>query len=405
MRTELTTRLIEKLTPKEKRYNVVDSKVRGFGIAVYPTGQKTFYHVRKILGRPERTTLGAFPDMSLEQARGKGEELNGKISKWKNNDFQGVHPLRKPKGEPTLDTLLTDYCDVWLPRSTKCRRPERAAADAKWMFSKYCAAWRNRKLSQIHRRDVIALHQDLKESAGPYSANRVLQLLRAMFNWAIHPDAEIWSGVNPAAKISLHKEVKRKRFLDNGQELVRLFSALKNKATSADLRDFVNLALWTGARKSDVLSMKWDDVKFEDNRLTVPDSKTGDYELPLTPEAIVILKNRKRTRTNGNPWVFPSYGESGHVTDLKNAWAKLLKRAKITNLRQHDLRRTLGSWQAKKGSSIIIIGRSLGHTTLDSTEVYSQVDLATVRNSMEGATAAIAAAGKKKPKLLAAANG
>ena len=401
MRQELTSRLIEKLPPKEKRYNEVDSKVRGLGVAVYPTGQKSFYHVRKILGRPERTTLGSFPEMSLEQARGRAEELNGKLSRWRNSDYDGVNPLRRPKDDPTLEELLTDYCARWLPKSPKCRKPERAASDARYTFNKYVAAWRGRKPKEIRRKNVVDLHQRLREESGPYTANRVLQLIRAMFNWAIHPDACLWFGVNPAMKIALFKEHKRERFLD-GEELARLFTALKHKSTSPDLRDYVNLALWTGARKSDLFSMRWEDLKLEDNRWDVPDSKSGSYALPLTPEAIAILKARQVTKTNGNPWVFPSFGTSGHITDLKGAWARLLSTAKIKNLRQHDLRRTLASWQAKQGSSLLVIAKSLGHTSVDATEVYSRLDTGAVRDSMTAATAAMAAAAKRNVALLEA---
>jgi integrase len=155
-------------------------------------------------------------------------------------------------------------------------------------------------------------------------------------------------------------------------------------------------------RKNGVFSMRWSDVKLEGNRWDIPDSKSGSYAVPLTPEAIAILKKRHKLRENDNPWVFPSFGKKGHIVDLKKAWAELLERARIGDLRQHDLRRTLGSWQATQGSSLLTIGKSLGHKSIDATEVYSQLDLGAVRSSMVTATAAMAAAAKKKPKELPA---
>jgi integrase len=148
--------------------------------------------------------------------------------------------------------------------------------------------------------------------------------------------------------------------------------------------------------------MRWADVKLEDNRWDVPDSKSGRYAVPLTPEAVAILKKRLKTRKNDSPWVFPSFGKTGHLVDLKGAWAKILKCAKITDLRQHDLRRTLGSWQLKQGTSLPIIGKSLGHKSLDATQIYSRLDLATVSSSMATATKAMLAAAKKKPAQLPA---
>ena len=398
-KTSFTVKTLERLPIREKRYNIFDSGTRGLGLAIYPSGQKTFFHLKKVQGWPRRTTLGVFPDMSIESARGKAAEINSKLSDWSRNDFEGPDPLRRPKGALTLEQLLTDYCERGLAKSKRCKDPTNTAKDAKWMFHKYLTSWRIHKLSQIRRSEVIALHLRLNEESGPYTANRVLQLLRAMFNWAIHPDSELWSGLNPASKIALFAEKERDRFLD-GKELARLFTALRDKATSPDLRDYVNLSLWTGARKSDVLSMRWSDVTLDDNRWDVPDSKSGEYAVPLTPEAIGILKKRQKARADDNPWIFPSFGKEGHIVDLKGAWARLLKRAKITNLRQHDLRRTLGSWQATQGSSLLIIGKSLGHKSLDATEVYSQLDLAPVRSSMATATKAMLAATKKKQNQL-----
>ena len=83
----------------------------------------------------------------------------------------------------------------------------------------------------------------------------------------------------------------RERFL-SGDELAHLFRAMKRpKNRIRDLVDFVKLALWTGARRSDVLSMKWEDLALVDNTWRVPMSKGGKpYLLPLVPEAVQILK-------------------------------------------------------------------------------------------------------------------
>jgi len=80
----------------------------------------------------------------------------------------------------------------------------------------------------------------------------------------------------------------------------------------------------------------------------------------------------------------------------KKAWATIRKRAGLEGVRIHDLRRTLGSWQAIMGSSLQIIGRSLGHKSLQSTEVYARMDLDPVRASVNGAAAAMLQAANGK---------
>jgi len=179
--------------------------------------------------------------------------------------------------------------------------------------------------------------------------------------------------------VKLFHEAKRGRFLQP-DELPRFFAALKKEA-NVDLRDFVNLAMWTGARRNDILSMRWQDLSLADNCWTVPDPKNrAPYVVALTPEAITILRERteqakKRESGKDSPWVFPSRGKTGHIVELKSAWKKLLQRAKVTNLRIHDLRRTLGSWQAMQGTSLTIVGASLGHKSLSATQVLQQIDL------------------------------
>jgi integrase len=89
-------------------------------------------------------------------------------------------------------------------------------------------------------------------------------------------------------------------------------------------------------------------------------------------------------------------GATGHLASPKKAWARVLKRAGIKDLRIHDLRRSLGSWQARTGASLTIIGKSLHHKSHQSTAVYARLDLDPVRESMERATSAIlVAAGAK----------
>lgn len=72
--------------------------------------------------------------------------------------------------------------------------------------------------------------------------------------------------------------------------------------------------------------------------------------------------------------------------------------ARLSDLRRHDLRRTLGSWQAATGASLVVVGKSLGHKNIASTQIYSRLDIDPVRDAMQTATSAIFAAGGLLPK-------
>ncbi len=81
--------------------------------------------------------------------------------------------------------------------------------------------------------------------------------------------------------------------------------------------------------------------------------------------------------------------KAGHLADPKKAWARILARAGLENLRIHDLCRTMGSWQAKTGASLVIIGKSLNHKYTTTTDIYARLDLDPVRASVEKATTAM----------------
>ena len=94
-----TAKFIESLKAEPKRYNVMDRDTRGLGVQVQPTGAVTFFHVRKVQGWPERTTLGGYPEYTLDLAREKAAELNGGLAKWKSDDFEGANPTSRSRGK------------------------------------------------------------------------------------------------------------------------------------------------------------------------------------------------------------------------------------------------------------------------------------------------------------------
>jgi integrase len=198
-----------------------------------------------------------------------------------------------------------------------------------------------------------------------------------MINWG-------WEGINPTIGITKFKEQKRDRFILK-DELPRFLEALENEPNRG-MRDFFLMCLYTGARKGNVLSMRWEEVDFSINEWRIPDTKNGDpVRVPLIGKALEILCDRSYLKES-TPWVFPSGGsKSGHVQEPKKVWKRILERAGLTNLRIHDLRRTCGSYQAIAGTSLAIIGKSLGHKSPQSTAVYARLSNDPVRNSLEAA--------------------
>ena len=378
-----TKRTIEALpTPekaeKPKRDEYRDSKSRGLMLYVSPSGLKVFYLYRKINGRPERIRLGVFPDTTVEHARKQASRLNAAV-------YDGANPAeakRMVRAEPTLGELYEAYMDQYV-------RPERLVAkDIISRYKRHLRQWQSRKLSAITPAQAKKLHQRLAVSHSGVTANRVLTQLRGMYNKA--RDLELYGGENPTDRIKLFPEKSRERFLQP-EEAPRFFTTL-SKETNSTFRDFVLIALLTGARKTNVLNMRWEQINFHHAMWTIPKTKNGDsHTVPLVDQAMEILQERQAN--SKSDWVLPGSSASGHYADPKKAWAGFLKRADIKNLWIHDLRRTMGSWQAITGASLVVIGKSLAHKDVATTATYARLNVDPVRASMSKAAGALFAAG------------
>jgi len=151
---------------------------------------------------------------------------------------------------------------------------------------------------------------------------------------------------------------------------------LENK----NVRHFVLLSLYTGARRNNVLSMRWDELDFD-----LPRTKNGDWQIvPLTVEAQKVLEARMSGQ-KPQGWVFPSKETGKHLVEHKRGWRVRLKAAELENFRIHDLRRTLGSYMAMSNQSLKMIGAALGHKSSDATEIYARIANDALRSSMEQA--------------------
>lgn len=378
-----TKAAIEALPVPEKGWTYYyDLKVQGLGIGVGATGKKSFILYRKINGRPERITLGRYPDLAIEQARGKASELNADIAEGKSP----ADRLRAAKQEMTLGDLFQEYMER---RAAFNRRPDKPKAT----FRLYLSDWNNRKLSTIKHEEVDRLHKKIGRNNGQVTANIVLKLLHVMFNKAIN-EWRIWNGENPAHGIAKFPEQSRDRFLQS-DELPLFFQAVAEEENET-IRDYVLVSLLTGARRSNVLAMRWKDINFDRAEWRIEETKNGTPQtVTLSPEVIEVLHNRKSS--DSAVFVFPGSGKSLHLEEPKKGWKRILERAGIEDLRLHDLRRTLGSWQAKTGASLAIIGKSLNHKNQTTTAIYARLDLDPIRDSVNKATGAmLAAAGVKQ---------
>lgn len=439
VKLKFTKTALLSLAPPEsgKRSTVYDTEVQKLAVRLTAAGSRTFYVVKRAGASIAWIKLGSFPEMTVEQARNEAQKILGEFA-------AGANPAaarRAIREEPSFAEMFEQFL---VEKRKRDGTPigERTKRDYRDTLRMYLEPIKSKKLSHVTRADIKAIHtKTTKKSAA--QADRALAIVSSVFNFAA--DMEIFSGTNPASRIQKNPAPSRDRFVQ-ASELPYLFTAIDESS----LADFFWLSLLTGARRSNVQEMAWCDIDLDARIWRINMTKNGTPQnVPLSPEAVDILITRKR-RIGHTSFVFPGEGKTGHLVEPKKAWLAILRRASLrrlldnlealgkltaeecqhaeqqiaqapvvaerryravadgfgidpatydmTDLRIHDLRRTLGSWQAKTGASLAIIGKSLNHKTHQATAIYARLDLDPVRQSVETATSAMMdAAGIKSP--------
>ncbi len=369
------------LPEKGKIAYYYDVQVKGLGIMIFNSGTKTFFLYKRVNGRPDKIKIGRFPEITVEQARRAAYAMI--------NDITLGNDPKEEKAKQNDNTTLRDIFDEFLEKHAKLHK--KTWDEDVYNFNRYVAPIANKKIKLINKNIIIELQQSISRNYGIYPANHSLALLHTVFNKAIEWGYE---GANPCSGVKKFKEKSRERFLQS-DELPRFFESL-NAESNELFRDYIYISLLTGARRSNVLAMSWKDINIENKTWRLEETKNGEPQtIHLSDQAIDILNRRLEMRYSD--WVFPSStSKSGHIEEPKKIWKRVLQRAGIEDLRIHDLRRTLGSWQAATGANSYIIGKSLGHKTQQATAIYARLNLDPVRESVNKATDAMFATMKQK---------
>lgn len=384
-----------KLPQTNGRITLRDTIMPSLICRISASGSKTFVVYKRIHGgMPERITIGRFPAVNVKEARRLAAKIHGAIAEGKNP----AQVKRTLKQELTFEELFNDFFEK---HSKVKKRTWKSDLSIYNLYLKKDIG--KLKLSHITKAHIRTILADASTRISPYTSeageiqyvsgmttNRIIALAKTVFNWGISLEL---CEINPVIGIKKSPEKSRTRFLQ-AEELPKFFVALEQEENDV-VRDFILLSLLTGSRRANVLQMRWDQISFTRREWTIPRTKNDDHQIvTLCSEAYQILSNRKKVSIS--EFVFPGDGKAGYFHDPKKGWKRVLQRAGIENLRIHDLRRTLGSWQAKTGASLVVIGKSLGHKSLQATMVYARLDLEPVRDSVESATKAIFAAAKRK---------
>ncbi|WP_341750934.1 tyrosine-type recombinase/integrase [Candidatus Tisiphia endosymbiont of Sialis lutaria] len=293
------------IRPKIVQHVYTDIKEKGLVLNVSYLGTKSFFLSKKINGTAYKIRLGSFPnklhplpdDISIVEVRTKAAELKNQLAKGINLTLPKTQELQQEKPELTFKVLFGKYINDYAIHNTKSWEIDIAEMNNKadHLYPK--------NISSITRDDIQEIFNNITITGKP-GANRFLDRLNTVFNKAIK-----WGFLdkNPGDNVIKHKLKERDRYL-LAEEKPRFLAAVQEE-TNHTLRDFSLMSLYTAARKSNVLAMCWDNINLTDETWDIPYTETKNGEshlLPLSEEAMEILKLRYEQRDPQCPWVFPS---------------------------------------------------------------------------------------------------
>jgi integrase len=177
-------------------------------------------------------------------------------------------------------------------------------------------------------------------------------------------------------------------------ELARLGETLRkaerDKSCSPWVIAAIRLLTFTGARRNEIMTLRWEYVSEQHGCLMLPDSKTGRKAIHLNAPALALLQTIPRFEDN--PYVICGERPGRHLVNIEKPWRRIRREAKLEDVRLHDLRHSFASVAASGGQSLVVIGKMLGHSKIATTARYAHLADDPVKAASEAVGRHIAAA-------------
>jgi integrase len=407
---KLTRQPLANLKPRSKPYIEYDSELIGFGVAVYPSGVKSWVCEYRPHGggrgvAKKRVTLGKTSQLTPDQARKAAAGMLAAVR-------LGGDPAQDKAKQRACVTVgeLIDFFDA---RYVAPMLKPGTAIGYRIALEELRRAHGTLKATSLTRSQVATLHFAMANR--PYAANRAVAVWSKAFAWAVS-EGLVPEGQNPAKNIKKYPERGRERFLTSA-ELARLGDALREgetvglpysvdetkptakHAVRIEHRRFrldrfataaIRLLVLTGARLREILHAKWEQVDLERGLIFLADSKSGKKPLYLSAVAHEVLA--EVPRVEGNPYVIAGAKGGAPRADLKKPWGSVSRAAGLEGVRIHDLRHSFASFGAGASLGLPIIGKLLGHSQPSTTHRYAHLDADPMRRAADTIGESISAA-------------
>ena len=406
LRAKITKRTVDGMPiPSQGEARLWDTDLKGFLLRIYPSGRKV-YAVKCRVGRVQHIyTIGEHGSpWSLDEARKAASEALQKAQAGEDPSADKKAAKAALSVAQLIDRYLTDgpatkpakRASTWVIDASNLDRHLRPLLGAKIAnaLSKTEAARAVRDIAEGKTEADVRTRPRgrARVTGGQGASRRTRNVASAMFAWGMEHGL---CASNPFVGVTLTSAPVRERFLTK-EEAGRLLDAIAKLesagAASNTFADALRLLLLTGARKTEVLGLKWSEVDMARGILVLPPDrtkaggKTGVRRIQLSPPALEILRVRREQlgsravqfQAGSNPsaqneFVFPAARGEGHAVGLRRVFQKVCAEANLPGLRIHDLRHSFASFAVANGTSLFLVGKLLGHASARTTERYAHL--------------------------------
>ncbi len=367
--TDLKVAKTRKPSAAEKQIELWDTEVPGFGLRIGHKGRRAFMMMIRVNGRQRRFTLGAYPEMSLKEAREAARNVRADAQRGTDPKEREAQERRVAERE-RLNTFKAVAAE-FIEDHAKKAAPKSWRELQRKIDKDLLPDWGGTPIKSITRQDVRQLIRR-KVRKSPVSANRLLTLVQQIFRWAVEEDI---TDASPAVGITPEEEIERERVL-TADEIGAVWSAFDR--LGYPFGPLFKLLLVTGQRRGEVGAMKWSEIKGDEWRLPASKVKSGSGHLvPLSPLALQILKDLPRVGKHVFPSDRTTEKSNGKETDRPViGFAKAKRRCDkdhhVSNWHLHDLRRTAATNMRELGVDRLTVSKVLNHAESGVTKVYDR---------------------------------
>ena len=358
---KFTARGIEAIKPpKSGQVDYWDAGLPGFILRVSYGGKKAWCVSYRHEGRKRRLTLGTYPALSLADARVKAGDALREVAHSKD-------PAADKEAYREAETF-GELANLFLEKHSK-KSKKSWRVDERAFKRDLLPRFRHRRASSISRKEVIRLLDDIVDRGAPIQANRTLEILRKMYNWAMSRDIV---EANPCAGVARPAEEHQRDRVLTDDEIKVVWNALDHEPP--DVAAIFRLRLLTVQRGQEVTTIRHQDIDPKSRWWTIPPEQSKNnlaHRVPLSSQAWAVLEPFYNDAPADTVWLFPAPRANGPKRHLWRHMKSIRERSGVDFV-PHDFRRTGASLMTGMRIGRLTVSKLLNHVETGVTAVYDR---------------------------------